>query len=425
MTSCHLSKRQSTKEHTVLVVGKKFDEDLEVFKGKVVGKYTIKCSNNYLKYDIYKKTKKHIKFLTQKEFNEIMYKHLRSGYYDETCEVVEGVSEHSGKNILSSEQRLKWNAAIKKRDFSNFSNKEIKEYEKKIAKIQNVEGTAVAGIVAYRNPKVKLVFVELENSEVEEHVDIDAYLKEECSKGSDLEHFFLKWRQALKYLHISKMFKIRNFNREREIYGIARKHNVTLVSKEYRHLGTMRAIEDYYNSFCPYYGEFLVTRYRLEFEQRRNMGLLNPEVAHLTIQSVGDGSSELNISRDDPECTLNLAENRLYVGSFDYTNRVSSFSNFGTCTDLYMPGSKIISVLPGGVLYPLNGTRFAAPLAVRYLSFHEVKRGNEMKEWILNQRDNKRFIKVDSRHMKDISFEFGKEMNLHRYLKEFSLDNRS
>ena len=50
------------------------------------------------------------------------------------------------------------------------------------------------------------------------------------------------------------------------------------------------------------------------------------------------------------------------VGSTDWNDRLSSFSNYGACVDLYAPGTRITSTVPGRRLAVRSGTSMACPI---------------------------------------------------------------
>ena len=50
------------------------------------------------------------------------------------------------------------------------------------------------------------------------------------------------------------------------------------------------------------------------------------------------------------------------VGATDRYDRLSSFSNFGRCVDLYAPGTRVLSTLPRGRVGHISGTSMACPV---------------------------------------------------------------
>jgi subtilisin family serine protease len=60
------------------------------------------------------------------------------------------------------------------------------------------------------------------------------------------------------------------------------------------------------------------------------------------------------------------------VGSIDQRDRMSPFSNFGKCVDVFAPGAQIRSSIPGGKYGVMDGTSMSAPhvsaVAAVYLS---------------------------------------------------------
>jgi serine protease len=56
------------------------------------------------------------------------------------------------------------------------------------------------------------------------------------------------------------------------------------------------------------------------------------------------------------------------VGAFERGDRISWFSNFGRCVDLFAPGSEIKSTVPGGGAEVLDGTSQASPIVAGIVS---------------------------------------------------------
>lgn len=69
-----------------------------------------------------------------------------------------------------------------------------------------------------------------------------------------------------------------------------------------------------------------------------------------------------NEGRDACEVSPASARLAITVGSVDQNNRISPFSNYGKCVDIYAPGERVVSTLHGNRTTAMSGTSMAAPL---------------------------------------------------------------
>ncbi|HXU62463.1 MAG TPA: S8 family serine peptidase [Polyangia bacterium] len=92
--------------------------------------------------------------------------------------------------------------------------------------------------------------------------------------------------------------------------------------------------------------------------------------AVLTVRAAGNDGAQINTGADALDCVPGDPTS-LVVGSYNPANGVqNTFSNFGGCVDLYAPGQAIVTTYAGGWLLPVDGTSFASPLTVRFVSMN-------------------------------------------------------
>ena len=119
----HGTDPESKRSQIVMVIDSDFDTSSSIFDNKIVGKYTLECSED-----------------------------------DSKCEIKEGFSSVPKQNQEVLSKKDIWNKAIKARDFSTISALSESGFEDKVV---HSHGTSTASIIAYKNPNVKLVLVQI------------------------------------------------------------------------------------------------------------------------------------------------------------------------------------------------------------------------------------------------------------------------
>ncbi len=342
--------------HTVMVIDSGFDTSLEVFQGKIEATYSLECGPI-------------------------------------SCDVREGFEPDFEKDpeLLSSKE--KWNEAIKSRDFSKLSIEEIQNVQ---SRVKLSHGTATASIIAYKNPNVRLILVKKTMTD---------QVREVCFTDENRK----------KYKYYTDVVKDnwdldskREHPEEREIFKLATKHRVDFINKSYGNFGPDKYTREMIGMRwgCPELAELMIAVSHLEAEQINNMGVYKNS-PHLTFQSAGNESSKVDSMNDTPECTVK-GDNHLYVGAFDAYNKVSQFSNYGACVDFYVLGTRVVSASPGGLLFPVDGTSFSSPLAVRLITESFPSQDpKDIKNYIINNMDSRRFLKINKAHLEKIAYDFG------------------
>ncbi|KAI9591007.1 peptidase S8/S53 domain-containing protein [Syncephalis fuscata] len=93
---------------------------------------------------------------------------------------------------------------------------------------------------------------------------------------------------------------------------------------------------------------------------------------------VAAGNDHVNACRESPAS----ASGAFTVASSDSRDRESDFSNYGSCTRLYAPGTDIVSLKPGGGTDTMSGTSMSAPhvagVAALYLSARNFNSINQL-----------------------------------------------
>ncbi len=117
--------------------------------------------------------------------------------------------------------------------------------------------------------------------------------------------------------------------------------------------------------------------------------LLDSTVADLVNSNITVVAAAGNESSDACNVSPAAAAAALTVGATTSKDQQSGFSNFGSCLDLYAPGSAITSTVPGGGKASYSGTSMAAPhvagAAAVYWSYRPTASASEVIAAVVNQ----------------------------------------
>lgn len=159
-------------------------------------------------------------------------------------------------------------------------------------------------------------------------------------------------------------------------YALLRRHGVTLANESF---GTTAAdLEGAcpglpWRAYLAASGAFdeAVTRARDSRGVFRGIAVTTVRAAGnegSTVSSAADAAALCRGRRGSPSA-LGASSAFVVIGSYDpRTGRPSAFTNRGACVDVLAPGERIVTRGFDGMLYPLDGTSFAAPMVTRWLA---------------------------------------------------------
>jgi len=386
-------------QHVVMVIDENLDPNHEVLEGKILASYTLKCKpkKNAMSEGALKGPINEEALLAH--FEKLAKESNPSG-----CEIIDGITPHYTQEQLNFiPLRDRWNEAVKKRDFSQISHVEYLATTSQI--IGSSHGMLSVGTIAYKNPHVKFVLVSVAKNEEEANTD-DSSIADICP--------ILEAIQAAAELYkkqsiIEAATKIPNDLLIR-LKDIAELHHVTLVNKSYG--GDPFKIQDtLFSQICGKKSEFTalsnLDRSQADLNRIRNeaQNLTPDSMPFLTLRSAGNESHDIGSFYDYPDCFRN-SQRHLLVGSYSLDKRVSRFSNYGDCVDLYNLGTNVITTAPLGFLGIVDGTSFSSPLTVRYITenFDASDPDAKIKKMLMKRRDTKKFLPFPS-NLEEVAYD--------------------
>lgn len=379
------------KNMNVMIIDDGFNLDAQVFKNKIINQYTLQCNNSQAdEQSSFKLGQENEPEQTEDEkFLKLKDAYIESLNSNSTCRIENSLEQVENKELSQYiEQKDRWNSEIDgKTIFKNILNEpELIKVSRSINLVSH-HGTSTAGLIAYKNPNVKLVLLQLELGDPGEY-------SHSCLFQDKVDRTVRVLKDPeYRDLYLKKPTDPIN----KSLAEIMEKNNVKIINFS---AGTLpretieaRNIEKGCGkvSLYEYYKE-LATLDREKAELNRNIATTGfPEP--LLIQAGGNESMEINDATDSDDCPY-IRDSTLLIGSYDKSGTRSDFSNFGDCIDLYTVGRELVSASPYGFLNVQSGTSFSAPLITRYISmnFSDGTANSEIKQQLLNLRDENKYL---------------------------------
>jgi Subtilase family len=341
--------------HTVMIIDDGFDPSHEVFKAKIVGEYTVSCDDDKV-------------VVPESEFNTTPLEQvkviLRNRYKSprNTCKVSEGIRFTRPAEFGRIEQfRAKWNDGIKQK-IATLNSDAVQTVSRVLSTSGKFHGTNTSGLIAYQNPNVKLVLVQMELGDPN-----SPRVRALCPTQRGINN----WVEAHKDSAVRKEFiEGPSENFETALDDVVKKHQVTLVNMSFgreprplreRSLAEAGCGQLDYRQFYQVTNE--LDRARDVFQKSQAPSKNQP----LAIQAAGNDGIRVDSIADSFECS-DPEGNLVVAGSLDLNGQRSRFTNFGRCVDYYLLGSRVIVAAPDNFLNVVNGTSFSSPLLARFIS---------------------------------------------------------
>ena len=348
-------------QHTVAIIDDGFDDSHQVFKDKIVGKYTYSCAEATKPQN------------SPKTFDEMKDQVLKDIKATTNCTLKEGIEFSAGEDIKSlSQYRDTWNQGILSKSGVAL-NRDLYTAIQGAVSGENLKksyhGTAVAGLIAYKNKNTKFVFIQTELASPGEDVTDAAGFS--CPTQSDLN----LTSRVFKDPEVVKAFVEKPLDEsEKKLIEISMLHKITLVNKSYG-VRPRAVIEKNLKEKCGLldFKALFEAQGLLDEKRKKWLSENNPmplDQYTVTVQAAGNDNTNINNFGDSIQCGGQRNSAYILVGAYDDKKNRSSFSNYGNCVDYYTLGTKVVVAAPGGFLNVVDGTSFAAPLMVRFLSLN-------------------------------------------------------
>jgi subtilisin family serine protease len=281
---------------------------------------------------------------------------------DESCQLRAGIAPRPNPFADLEGDRGRWNTAIHgNRLVGNMFRPSPLDglHDRILERLAKVpfHGTATAGLVATENPGAHLVLIEVPLLSADE-----AMAQFTCLTQPSIDETVA----LLSDPEVRSAFLSRPpATVDRALDDIMTMYQVGIVNESYGPLSRFGVEELQFRKSCPEVA--LKTYFQVKNELDRAYEDAHPGPPVLVAKAAGNDGALVNGPTDSDNCRIG-GLGQLLVGSYGYDGEHSRFTNFGACVDVYAPGEDVVVPLPGGWVFPLSGTSFAAPLVARLLS---------------------------------------------------------
>jgi hypothetical protein len=280
---------------------------------------------------------------------------------DTLCHLEPGLEAKRDPLAPIARLRARWNSVILSNRYANttFDAAELAEINKAVDAFRTARfhGTATAGLVAYKNPGVRLVLVEERLGSAESLMDDFT-----CYDQAAIDENVALFRDP----DVRQAYIDRPASRlDDDIRALYAQHHLGLSNESFGAFSRQRLDDLQASKGCvhvdlrPYFAVLA------ELDGAR--AAAHPDPNALLVKSAGNDGSQIDGPEDHFMCSV-PATPRLIIGADDDQGNRTEFTNFGACVDAFAPGKDIVVPLPGGWYFPLSGTSFSSPLVARLVS---------------------------------------------------------
>ncbi len=284
---------------------------------------------------------------------------------ENTCRLEPGVTFEYSNDLLALENRRDvWNSEIRDKAV-NLNTSDAIEFRTVLGGYDRsllYHGTNTASLILYANPDVRLVVFRMNLNGASSLSLADA----SCPEQADID-LWVDAHQDPDVIAAYAATPLSDF--DRGIEDVSATYGLNVFNASYGRIP--REIQErlLVSEGCPavdlkaYYS----TQAALDLKRFEARAAQMPRMtAALTVQASGNDGVTVDSGADSIDCMTGT--NTVLVGSHDIGGKLSEFSNRGACVPYTMLGEKVVVGAPRQFLDVADGTSFAAPLTVRYLS---------------------------------------------------------
>jgi subtilisin family serine protease len=380
----------SGKQHTVMILDTGFDVNHPVFANKIIDKYTVKCSQD--------------SEISKCGDGSCSYEDFKTEEIEKipadvkSCEIKSEITLDLDPNFEKIKlYKDRWNSMINGKRGVSFEKSVIDQIQNTISPPTGTgyHGTATAGLIAYKNPDVRLVLVEIPLNSADSSAN-----SSDTSIADKINCIPSKlYTQTLKLFADPDYQKAYSENKASEVTNrlneIAALNDVTVVNESFGTNPRIVLEKIFKTKGCeiqdmrPYFAALgNLDKIRRDYRMKHQNWIEKPYET-LTIKSAGNDGATINDITDIQLDDCHDLENYfVVVGSYDYKSTISEFSNRGSCVDLYSLGETVVVAAPQGFETIASGTSFSAPLTVRYITKSiKAEKPAQMMAELLKARD--------------------------------------
>lgn len=345
---------ESQGSDVVMVVDSGIDPEAPAYRDKVVASYSFICDaapNRELEQFFQPTAGDHA---TRKN-NALRQLHgIGQREYPSGCRVQPGIRLDRAALADLDTHRQQWNAMMATRSTSGSAFARLQEPLKGLT--TKYHGTSTAALIAFENPNVRLLLVDVPTSVAS---------TSRCIPSIDLAQTTTLLRDP----DIISAYAAVPDDLNEALDSLAQKYGVSWINVSSNYSAPTVYKQHLADKHCPapdfdsYYEATLALRARRAAEQTAN----SRQRGYVVVQ--GAGNDSWDIPADSAFC---LSKNpRILVGAYSYqARRTARYSNYGPCVDLFGPGDAVITQLPDSLHDISCGTSFATALTTRYLTRH-------------------------------------------------------